>query len=105
MLRINARSLTISQTPCRTVIEVPQFTKLLDAHLDVRHNNCLLWSLEDDEEGRAKEKIEIIMLELDQELKPQTAKYVGCFKANSGAIFVFASRASDHPMTVVPYVG
>lgn len=100
-LKITAKSLDVK---ARQVIEVPIYTKFLDAHLDVRFNNCLLWWLADDEEGVKTEKAEILMLEHEAELIPQSAKYIGNFKANQGSIFVFVSRNSDNPLTIVPHV-
>lgn len=87
---IQARSLPIIG---RQVVDLPQHAKLLDVHLDIRHNNCLLWTLEDKE--RAVEKVEIIMLTMDQALTPENARYVGNFKGNAGVWQVFALRASE----------
>lgn len=101
MLKINAQSLPIQPS---TVIEVPVFTKFLEAQLDHRHNNCLLWWLANDEPECKKEKVEVLMLQLDHALEPQSAKYVGAFKANQGNVFVFVSRASDNPLIQIPHV-
>ncbi len=101
MLKINAQSLPIQPS---TVLEVPVFTKFLDAQLDHRHNNALLWWIGSDEPDCKKEKVEVLMLQLDHALEPQSAKYVGCFKANQGNIFTFVSRTSDNPLITVPNV-
>lgn len=85
----------------RQKIEVRAFTNFLDVHLDHRFNHtpCLLWTLQDDE--KPLEKVEIIILQNEGELKPVTAKYVGSFKGNNGANFVFVSRNGDHPLVTV----
>jgi hypothetical protein len=49
--------------------------------------------LEDKE--RTVEKVEIIMLTMDQALTPENARYVGNFKGNAGVWQVFALRASE----------
>ena len=100
MLKINANSLQIAPS---TVLEVPIFSKFLEAKLDLRHNNCLLWHIGSDEPDCKKENVEVLMLQLGHALEPQSAKYVGSFKANQGEIFVFVSRTSDNPMISVPY--
>lgn len=87
---IQARSIPIIG---HQVIDLPLHAKLLDVHLDIRHNNCLLWTLEDKE--RATEKVEIMMLAMDHNLTPENAKYVGNFKGNAGVWQVFALRASE----------
>lgn len=87
----------------RQVISVPEFTKFLRADLHTHKNYPMLWALSDDEKT-ATEKVEIIILENEQELRPVSAKYVGAFKTNAGMKFVFASRVSDNPLTKVPHV-
>jgi len=87
---IQARSIKI--LPSQT-LDLPLHCKLLDVHLDIRHNNCLLWTLEDKE--RTTEKVDIIMLTVDQTLTPENARYVGNFKGNAGVWQVFALRASE----------
>lgn len=87
---IQARSIPIIG---HQVIDLPLHAKLLDVHLDIRHNNCLLWTLEDKE--RKTEKVEIMMLTMDHNLTPENAKYVGNFKGNAGVWQVFALRASE----------
>lgn len=99
--KINAQRFTISP---RTVFEVPVYSKFLDVQLDPAQNQALVWYIGDFSEEVKREKVEIIMLQLDGELVPQSAKYIGMFKANQGAVFVFASRTSDNPLTVVPHV-
>jgi hypothetical protein len=93
-LTITAQSLAILP---RQTIEAPLCTKFLTADLDPRHNNCLLWSLEetDPDEKPKKEKVEIIMLKLGEALTPQNAKYVSTFFTNSGNLHVFALRESE----------
>lgn len=87
---IQARSIPIIG---HQVIDLPLHAKLLDVHLDIRHNNCLLWTLEDKE--MKTEKVDIMMLTMDHNLTPENAKYVGNFKGNAGVWQVFAIRASD----------
>ncbi len=100
-LKINANSLQIQPS---TILEVPNYTKFLEARLDHRHNNCLLWWIGSDEADVKKEKVEVLMLQLDHALEPQSAKFVGSFKANQGEIFIFVSRTSDNPLITVPHV-
>ena len=98
-LKICAQSLKI--LPAQS-IELPLLTKLLGVKIDLRHNNCLLWTLDDGE--RDKEKVEIVMVRLGNELQPVNAKYVGFFSDNAGAIHVFALKDSDNPLKVATVI-
>ena len=89
---ITAQSLPVI---ARQKIDAPIHTKFLDVQLDHRHNNCLLWSLANNEDGVKKENVEIIMLKLNDALEPANAKYIGTFKDNSGVTSVFAIRDSE----------
>lgn len=92
---LQARSLQILD---RQKIKVPIYTHFLDVHLDIRHNNCLLWTLTDPEDSvkeSDKEGVTIIMLKLGDALEPVNAKYIGNFKDNSGARHVFVIRDSE----------
>jgi len=94
-LTVQAQSLPILP---RQSITAPIHTKVLAADIDPRHNNCLLWTLANDEKGDEKpkkESIEVIMLRLGEALEPVNAKYVGNFKNNAGAVHVFILRESD----------
>ena len=93
-LKIKAQSLPIKDR--QTIKDVPLYAKFLLADLDHRHNNCLLWTLENGEAAEEKqETVEIIMLKLGEELTPPNAKFVSSFRTNSGMIHVFALRESD----------
>ena len=93
-LKIKAQSLPIIGR--QTIKDVPVYAKFLLAELDRRHNDCLFWTLENEEEEEEKqEEVEIIMLKLGEELTPVNAKFVSCFKTNAGMIHVFALRESD----------
>ena len=87
---IQARSLPIIR---HQVVDLPLHAKLLDVQLDIRHNNCLLWTLEDKE--RTTEKVEVVMLTMGEALTPENSRYVGNFKGNAGVWQVFALRASE----------
>lgn len=91
------------ETKARQVISVPEFAKFLSADLDQRFNTPAIWVLAEDSADHKKEKVEILVLEHDHELRPATAKFVGSYKSNSGAKFVFASRPGDHPFTKIPH--
>lgn len=90
--KVTAQSLQIKP---RQPLEVPAFTQFLDAHLDIRHNNCLLWTLQDDASDTPKDKVEIIMVRIDETLEPVNAKYIGNFKDNGGARHVFVIREAE----------
>jgi hypothetical protein len=92
--KIEARSLPIRAR--QTIKDIPLYAKFLRADLDVRHNNCLLWTLQNDSvEDEAREAVEIIMLKLGEALEPRNAKYVSSFQTNAGMVHVFALRESE----------
>ena len=90
MTSVLAQSLPIKP---RQFITAPVYTKFLAVALDHRHNNCLLWTLEDGD--NKSESVEIIMLRLNDALDPVNAKYIGNFKDNAGIVHVFALRESE----------
>jgi len=92
--KIKAQSLPIVAR--QTIKDIPLYAKFLLADLDIRHNNCLFWTLENDSvEDEKKETVEVIMLKLGEALEPPNAKYVSSFKTNAGMIHVFALRESE----------
>lgn len=93
MNTIQAQSLPII---ARQTITAPHFAKFLDVNLDMRHNNCLLWTLADPAKDAKTEKVELVMVKLGEPLDPPNAKYVGGFRANSGYWHVFALRESEN---------
>lgn len=95
--KIDAQSLPIT---LRQKLQMPVHAKFIGVQLDIRHNNCLLWWLADDEAPK-RENVEVIMLKLNESLDPPNAKFIGSFKDNSGMIHVFAIRDSERASFVV----
>ncbi len=92
----------ISSEP-RQVIEVPEYSKFLSVSLHPHLNFPMLWLLAESESEHKPEKVEIIRLCNEEELKPVTAKFIGTYRDNSGDKFFFVSRTTDHPFTKIPH--
>lgn len=87
----------------RQVCSLPMHAKLLSVVIAPQFNSKLLLSTVEDDE-KEKEKVEFVMLRVNEELIPANMKHVDSLKDNSGILHVFALRNSER-LPMQPAIG